>query len=189
MRTVTRRARTAGILLAATLLAACGSDAEPDSDAMDDMDHGESMDSSMVMNDPDATPADEVDGDVTQGDFTVLDTAPPGSDGVTGTAWLAQNDSGTTLTVRLSGLEPETEYVGHLHEQVCTEDDGGDHFQFEDGGDTMPPNEVHIGFTSDAEGNGEATVTNEQRVDDRAPSVVIHPAETSDNRLACAEFA
>lgn len=177
-------------------LAACGDDQDPGSassddsvtdemsDRMDDMD----MDD-MDMGDPDATPADEVEGERTSGSFVVLDTAPPGSDGVAGEAFLAQNDDGTTVTVRLSGLEPDTEYVGHLHAQPCDEDSGGPHFQFEQGGSEEPPNEIHLGFTSDADGEGEATATNDRRVEDGAPSVVIHPADSVDNRLACADFS
>ena len=142
-----------------------------------------------AMNQPDATPADEVDGDVTSGRFVVLDTAPPGSDAVTGRAWVAQDGAGTTVTVRLRGLEPDTRYVGHLHAQSCTEERGGDHFAFDPEGKASPPNEVHLGFTSTAEGSGTATVTNDRRVGDRAPAIVVHPADAMDNRLACADLS
>lgn len=175
------------LLLAGSLLVGCGSEESSDDEPAHNM---EGMDeSSMSMDESEATPADEVDGEVASGDFTVLDTAPPGSEGVAGTAWLAQNQAGTTVTVRLSGLEPDTDYMGHLHVDPCATDGGGDHFQFERGGATTPPNEVHLGFTSDADGAGEATVTSDQQVGDRAPSVVVHPADSMDNRLACADFS
>lgn len=176
----------AGAAAAVLLFSACGAEdeaAEPAADSST-MDHSE-----MTMNDPDATPADEVEGEVQSGDFVVLDTAPPGSDAVTGEAFLAQNDDGTTVTMRLSGLEPDIEYLAHLHEQPCAEDNGGDHFMFDPEGSDVPPNEVHLAFTADSEGSGEATVTNPEEVGDGAPSIVVHPADAMDNRLACADFS
>ncbi|CAN5205276.1 hypothetical protein BH09ACT12_BH09ACT12_00280 [soil metagenome] len=169
-------------LLCAT--AACGDD-EPEADDTTD---GAGM-SGMVMNDPEATPADEVDGDVATGTFSVLDTAPPGSEGVAGQAWLAQNDDGTTVTIRLTGLVPDTAYVSHLHAQTCADDDGGPHFTFDPAGGDDPPNEVHLAFTSTEDGVGEATITNDGQVGDRAPAIVVHPADAMDNRLACADFS
>lgn len=125
----------------------------------------------------------------TESGFVLLDTRPPGMDSVAGTAWLATGDDpGTTLTVSLTGLEPGTEYIGHLHAQACGEGNGGPHFQFDQAGSDQPPNEVHIGFTAEANGAGTATITNPQPVGDGARSVVVHPADASDNRLVCADF-
>ena len=181
-----RRAATTAAALALVLAgAACSGD---DTDPMDQMDGIDQMDR-MAMGDPDATPADEVEGDVTTGEFAVLDTAPPGSEGAAGQAWLAQNDDGTTVTIRLTGLAADTAYMAHLHAETCAVDNGGAHFMFDLDGSDQPPNEVHLAFTSDDEGSGEVTVTNEQQVGDGAPSVVIHPAGAMDNRLACADFS
>ena len=166
--------------------AACGDD-ETDAtgpSGADSMDMSDDM-----MSDPDATPADEVDGEVTTGEFTVLDTAPPGSEDAAGQAWVAQNDDGTTVTIRLTGLAPDTDYLSHLHAQTCSEDNGGDHFKFDLEGSDVPPNEVHLAFTSDADGSGEATITSDQQVGEGAPALVVHPADAVDNRLACADFS
>ena len=193
---MTRLRRTTAVLASLALagtLAACGSNASTEegsdmpgmndsTDGMDGMDMSEA-------NQPDAIPADEVDGEVAEGTFTLLDTAPPGSDDVAGQAWLAQDDDGTTVTIRLSGLEPGVEYVSHLHAQSCSEDNGGAHFAFDLEGEEVPPNEVHLGFTASDDGTGEATVTNDRRVEDLAPSVIVHPADSMDNRLVCADFA
>lgn len=142
-----------------------------------------------TMSETDATRADELEGaELREGAYAVLDTAPPGSEDVTGRVWVAQNDEGTTVTTQLSGLEPGTDYLMHLHEQPCSQDDGGDHFRFDPEGSEEPPNEIHLAFTADAEGVGEATVTNDRRVEDAARSIVIHPADAMDNRLACADF-
>ncbi|WP_323793117.1 CHRD domain-containing protein [Nocardioides sp.] len=186
-----RRAATTTAALSLVLAgAACAND-DPDMPMMDDMSGMDGMDGmdGMAMGDPGATPADEVDGDVTSGEFSVLDTAPPGSDGAAGQAWLAQNDDGTTVTIRLTGLAPDTAYMAHLHAEACASDNGGPHFMFDLDGSEMPPNEVHLAFTADDDGAGEVTVTNEQRVGDGAPSVVIHPTDAMDNRLACADFS
>lgn len=142
-----------------------------------------------AMNELDATPADEVDGQVTSGNFAVLETAPPGSEGVAGRAWTGQNDSGTTVTIQMTGLEPGVEYLSHLHEASCAQDDGGEHFKFDPEGGDLPPNEVHLGFTAAEDGTGVATVTSDQRVGDDAPAIVVHPADAQDNRLACADFS
>lgn len=173
-------------------LTGCGSDdsasAADDSSQMSGMDDGGGMDMSE-MNEPDATPAYEVDGEVKTGNFAVLDTAPPGSEEVTGQAWLAQTDDGTTVTIRFAGLEPDVDYVSHLHDQLCEVDNGGEHFKFDADGSDLPPNEIHLGFTAASDGSGEATVTNDTRVEDGAPAIVVHPADSMDNRLACADFS
>ncbi|GAA1906839.1 hypothetical protein GCM10009737_04540 [Nocardioides lentus] len=176
-----------GLLTTTLLLAGCGGD---DADTADGgaeagaADHS-SMDV-MAMNDPDATPAYDVDG-AAEGAFTVLDSAPPGSEDVAGEAWLAQ-DGGTTVSVELSGLEPGATYMAHLHAEPCGTDDGGPHFQFEVGGEEVPPNEVHLGLEADDEGNATATTTNDREVGDGAPSIVVHPTDLPDNRLVCADF-
>lgn len=180
------RSRTPALAAALVLgLAGCGDDPSDGSAAPADGDHGEM---SMPMNDPDATPADQVEGEVDTATFQVLDTAPPGSEGVAGRSWLAQTGDGTTVTIRMTGLEPGTDYLAHLHEQACDEDGGGDHFAFDAEGPEEPPNEIHLAFTADDDGAGEATVANDRRVDDGAPSVVVHPADSMDNRLACADY-
>ncbi len=183
MRTRRLPAALASLILLGAL-AGCGDDDSQTAEKASDMEGTEMS----TMNDPDATPADEVDGDVAEGTFTVLDTAPPGSEDVAGQAWLAQNDDGTTVTIRLTGLEPGVDYVSHLHAQTCAEDNGGEHFAFDPDGVETPPNEIHLAFTADDEGTGTATVTNDQRVGDAAPAVVVHPADAMDNRLACADF-
>lgn len=184
--------RRPAVALSALLLAltACsGDDAGEAGDPAENGTHGgDHGGDAMSMNDPDATPADEAEGEVAEGQFIVLDTAPPDSDFVAGQAFLAQASDGTTVTVRLTGLTPNTDYLAHLHALPCAQDNGGEHFAFDPDGPEVPPNEVHLAFTSDDFGDGEATVTNPEQVGDDAPSVVVHPADAMDNRLACADF-
>ncbi|MFJ1735646.1 superoxide dismutase family protein [Streptomyces sp. NPDC088254] len=190
-----------GALLAAAavLLSGCGGDSAdrasaqtgssaPASSSAKGMEDMEGM-SRTDMGDPSATPADKVAGaTVVKAAFKLLDTRPPGMDGVEGTAWLAQGSKGTTVTVSLTGLKPGASYMAHLHAQHCSAGNGGEHFQFEKGGATTPPNEVHLMFTADKTGMGMTTVNNSRKTGEDAVAIVVHPSEAQDNRIACADF-
>ncbi len=210
---MTRRTSTrVGVVVAvgALALAACGSDddaAEPadapdgaseapddadETDAMDEMDEMDGMDHStmdMNMGDPDATPADEVTGAaLARGEYELLDTRPAGYDDLAGTAVIARHPGGTTVTTELTGLLPNVDYISHLHAQPCDDDNGGPHYQFEVGGSEFPPNEIHLAFTSDDDGNGFMTAENARIAGLDAVAFVIHPAEFIDNKVACVDF-
>jgi Cu/Zn superoxide dismutase len=185
------RVRFGTLLLALTMvLAACGdSDEAADTTVMaDGMEMDDGMDVAMNMGDPDATPASEVaGGELESGTFALLDTRPSGYDDVTGTAEMARHDGGTTVTVELSGLQPGVEYISHVHAEPCS-NNGGPHYQFEVGGSEVPPNEIHLLFTADEDGNGFMTAENTQTVDERAVAIVVHPLDLIDNKIACADF-
>ncbi|WP_251828818.1 superoxide dismutase family protein [Streptomyces sp. ATCC 21386] len=196
---LTRRRSTAapGAVLAAALtllLTGCGGDSGGHSSAhgketSSSATHGMDGMSDKAMGDPSATPAYKMSGvTVVEGTFTVLDTRPPGMDDVKGTAWLAQGSKGTTVTVSLTGLKPGGVYMAHLHAQRCSDDNGGSHFQFDKGGATVPPNEIHLMFTADKSGMGMTTVTNSRKTGKEAVAIVVHPNEAQDNRIACADF-
>ena len=183
-------------------LAACGSDTDsssatddpvttdaPASTDMADMDMDDADDMDMNMGDPDATPADDVAGaSLARGEFVLMDTRPAGYDDVAGTAVIARHTAGTTVTTELTGLEPNVEYISHVHAQACADGNAGDHYQFEIGGATTPPNEIHLAFTSDNDGNGFMTAENAQIAGVDAVSFVVHPAEFMDNKVACVDF-
>ncbi|WP_327593390.1 superoxide dismutase family protein [Streptomyces chartreusis] len=180
----------------ALLLSGCGGDSENASNTSADQTASASPSQSMgemdgmAMGDPSATPANKVaDAKVVKGSFKLLDTRPPGMDDVKGTAWLAQGPKGTTVTVSLTGLKPGERYMSHLHAQKCSAENGGEHFQFEKGGATTPPNEVHLMFTADKSGTGMMTVNNDRKTGEGAAAIVVHPMAAQDNRIACADFA
>ncbi len=185
------RLRIGALLLAlAVVLAACGgSEESTDTTAMgDEMAMGDGMDMAMNMGDPDATPASEVaGGELVSGTFALLATRPSGYDDVTGTAEMARHDGGTTVTIELAGLQPGGEYISHVHAEPCSSN-GGPHYQFEVGGSEVPPNEIHLLFTADEDGNGFMTAENDETVDERAVAVVVHPLDLVDNKIACADF-
>lgn len=189
--------RTFALTVALVAAGCAGSDeasdasaAELSSETTEAVDEMEGMrDGAMNMGDPSATPADEVaDAALARGDFTLLDTRPVGFDDAAGTAWIARHGGGTTVTVELRGLEPEVDYISHVHADSCANDNGGDHYQFDIGGSELPPNEIHLAFTADADGNGFMTAENDQIAGLDAVALVVHPAELIDNKIACVDF-
>ena len=140
------------VLIAAAVLVACGSDSS-------------------------TTETSGEETEAVSGKFETLVDAPPGYSKVAGEADLERAD-GTTVSINVSGLEPKTDYVAHLHTGGCDQaDPGGPHFQFEKGGSEEPPNEIHLEFTSDAAGEAEAEATSKREVPaGEAGSVVIHLA-------------
>jgi len=113
------------------------------------------------------------------GQLEPLPTAPAGDKAVAGEASLERADGGTAVSLRATGLEPEAEYVAHLHTGGCDQaDPGGPHFKFDASGGDEPPNEIHLEFRSDADGSGKATATSNREVPaGEAGSVVLHEAE------------
>lgn len=172
-------------LVVALSLSSCGSD-DGDPDAMAGM--GDAHEMAMNMGDPTATRADQVDGaDLASGEFVLLDTRPQGFDDVTGTAWIARHDGGTTVTIELAGLQPDTEYISHVHADTCAAN-GGAHYQFEVGGSELPPNEIHLAFTSDRDGRGFMTAENDRVAGAEAVALVVHPQDLIDNKIACVDL-
>jgi plastocyanin len=113
------------------------------------------------------------------GSFERLPGAPPGDRRLAGEATLERSDGGTTVALALTGLEPRTEYVAHLHSGSCRlADPGGPHFKFRPGGSDEPPNEIHLELTSKASGAGSASTFAKREVPlGEAGSVVLHRAE------------
>lgn len=119
------------------------------------------------------------------GKFASVADAPAGYSEVAGEADLERSDGGTTVSLNVSGLQPKTAYVAHLHTGGCDQaDPGGPHFQFEKGGSEEPPNEIHLEFTTDAAGEGEAEASSKREVPaGEAGSVVIHLDDESHHEM------
>jgi hypothetical protein len=118
--------------------------------------------------------------EIVSGDFTPVAGAPAAYSEVSGEAEIERPESGgATVSLGVTGLEPKTAYVAHLHSGGCDQaDPGGPHFQFEKGGSEEPPNEIHLEFKSNAAGEGEAEASSKREVPvGEAGSVVIHTAE------------
>lgn len=147
------------VFVAATALAACGSSDESTSGASDEAE--------------------------ISGEFAPVADAPPAYSEVAGEAEIERSGGGTTVSLEATGLEPKTAYVAHLHTGGCDQaDPGGPHFQFEKGGSEEPPNEIHLEFTTDAAGEGEAEASSKREVPaGEAGSVVIHLAGESHHEM------
>lgn len=179
-------ARTAIVALAAaTALAAavtgCATEATPTTPAPTT----EAM--VMDMGDPDATPASQVpDAQLSSGEFARLATAPTDVS-PHGEAVLARHADGTTVTLHLQGLPPNTGFMAHVHEGACHEA-GGAHYRHDPTGSDVPPNEIHLAFATDANGHGMMTAENPHVADERAVSVVVHLTGPDTPKLACADL-
>jgi len=114
------------------------------------------------------------------GEVKALPDAPAGDRAVAGEATLERADGGTTVSLKVTGLEPSTAYVAHLHTGGCDQaDPGGPHFQFNANGGDEPPNEIHLELRSKADGAASATATSNREVPKgEAGSIVVHEADT-----------
>ncbi|MYA05070.1 MAG: hypothetical protein F4Y37_10750 [Caldilineaceae bacterium SB0664_bin_22] len=152
-------------------------------DAHKDHDHEHAWD---YVGDVNATPADAVEGaDFMEAPFVLMETASVDYNSTTGTAQMAVHDHGTTVTLRLSNLLPNTDYISHVHEEPCSTG-GGAHYRFDPDAGELPPNEIHIDFTSDDDGTGFMTAENANPVDESAHSVIVQT--TAEVSLLCADM-
>lgn len=199
MKTLTDSRRLGALAFAVAItMAACSFDSDTVSDGAtipagattgDTTDPTAMGDMDMNIGDPDATPAGDVEGAaLARGEYVLLDTRPAGYDDVEGAAVIARHGGGTTVTTELTGLLPNVDYISHVHAQACTDDNAGPHYQFEPGGPTVPPNEIHLAFTSDDEGKGFMTAKNHDVAGGEAVSFVVHPQQFVDNKIACVDF-
>jgi hypothetical protein len=126
--------------------------------------------------DDDTTGTSGEGGATVTGEFVTLAEEPAADFQIMGEAELERVDGGTVVSISVSGLKPKTQYIAHLHTGGCDQaDPGGPHFQFEKGGSAEPPNELHLRFTSDSAGEGEATTSSKREVPvGEAGSVVLH---------------
>ncbi|HET6997673.1 MAG TPA: hypothetical protein VFI03_03705 [Solirubrobacterales bacterium] len=122
----------------------------------------------------------EDESEAVSGQFKLVPGAPFGYESLAGKATLERADGGTTVLLSATGLEPSTAYVAHLHSGSCDQTDpGGPHFKFNPNGSDEPPNEIHLEFSSKADGDGRATASSDREVPlGEAGSVVIHEAES-----------
>ncbi|HYJ22099.1 MAG TPA: hypothetical protein VEW07_08765 [Solirubrobacterales bacterium] len=130
--------------------------------------------------------SDEDKTEVVSGQLKLVSGASAGDQAVSGEATLERADGGTTVSLSATGLEPDTEYVAHLHTEGCGQaEPGGPHFKFDAGGGDEPPNEIHLEFSSNAKGEGRAETSSNREVPvGEARSIVLHEAEADDMTAA-----
>jgi Cu-Zn family superoxide dismutase len=139
------------------------------------------------------------------GDVVTYDEALVPS-GATGKVTARESDGATTVTLEVSGFQPNRTYGAHAHINPCGAEgkDAGPHFQFKpdpvtpstDPAYANPQNEIWLDLTTDAEGAGSSTSTVDWEfpADRRAASVIVHAmptatepgkAGTAGDRAAC----
>jgi Cu/Zn superoxide dismutase len=120
---------------------------------------------------------------------------------VEGTAQMTRTADGTSVKIKVRGLEPGTTYGAHLHNAPCAVNEGGAHYMDDPAGASTPPNELWLSSTSDplagitanaggvAQGRGSADWVARPEAD----AVVIHaipPGGTTAGgpKIACADL-
>ncbi len=132
---------------------------------------------------------EEVDGTPPTVTATLLGTfegsfTPTTGTAIEGTGEMIVEEDSTTINVDVGGLEPNSQYSGHLHDLACGED--GPHYRDDPDGATEPPNELWLsatqdptaGFTTDADGNATATGVADWAARATAQSVMVHVGST-----------
>lgn len=95
----------------------------------------------------------------------------------------------TRVRVSAAGLDPNLEYMVHVHALPCSTNDGGGHYKIDrDETATVEENELWLSLETDAEGVGSVTETFEHTARADARSIVIHDPEDS-AKLACIDLA
>lgn len=111
--------------------------------------------------------------------------------GATAAVTTSEQDGKTTVTLKVSGLQPSRAYGAHAHTKPCGPDGAaaGPHYQFKqdpvspsvDPAFANPENEIWLDLVTDGSGAGTATSTVPWTfpADRRAESVIIHEMATS----------
>ena len=128
------------------------------------------------------------ESEAVSGTFEPVSGAPAEYASVAGEATLERSDDGTAVSLQATGLEPKTAYVAHLHSEGCEQaEPGGPHFKFDPQGSDEPPNEIHLEFSANGSGSGNAKASSEREVPrGEAGSVVLHEAEAEHMTAAAA---
>jgi len=121
---------------------------------------------------------------VTRGDVNAFAT---GVGPITGRAQMVRTADGKTIvSLHVEGLAPNTTYGSHVHKQACADGDADGHYKFDPAGAAAPPNEIWLGFTTNAAGVGNSDTTAYAIAGPSAVAVVIHAPGGA--KIACADL-
>ncbi|MBM7513499.1 PKD repeat protein [Nocardioides cavernae] len=108
---------------------------------------------------------------------------------LTGTASMVRSRDTTVTTLDVTGLKPNAAHMVHVHEQSCSNGNGGAHFRFDTDLPFSEENEIWLPFTSKADGtSGEVVVTSDQRAGSKAMAIVIHDPDNPAKRIGCVDL-
>ena len=95
----------------------------------------------------------------------------------------------TTVVIRVRGLEANTSYPAHVHNQPCSATPpGGSHYQHVVGGPVDAVNEIWPTVVTDDRGHGLGVALHGERARADARSIVIHYPPNTSIRLACVDL-
>lgn len=99
-------------------------------------------------------------------------------------------DGATEMSMSISGLVPNGNYVAHVHNQPCALGQAGGHYKKDPAvAEVVAANELWFTMTSDADGLAHSTVLEQHAARGEALSVVIHdPLTTPPAKMACADL-
>jgi hypothetical protein len=121
---------------------------------------------------------------VTRGDVHAFAT---GVGPITGRAQMVRTADGKTIvSLHVEGLAANTAYGSHVHKQACADGDADGHYRFDPAGAAAPPNEIWLGFATNAAGIGNSDTTAYATAGPTAMSVVIHAPGGA--KIACADL-
>jgi len=131
-------------------------------------------------------PAQADGATVTSGEIHAFATSTDA--GIAGSATMVRTADGKTIvTVHAAGLAPDTTYGSHVHLQACANGNAGGHYRFDPSGPALPPNEIHLGFTTNAAGIGLGRAVVDASAGPTAVAVVIHAPGGA--KIACADLS
>lgn len=131
--------------------------------------------------------------EVTHGHFHTLQGGTDLGYRVSGSAVMVRSNrqgGRTTVLVAARGLDPDTTYPVHVHNQPCSATPpGGSHYQHVVGGPVDAVNEIWPAITTNRHGRGTGYATHGARARADAMSIVIHYPPNTSIRLACLDLA
>jgi hypothetical protein len=143
-----------------------------------------------------ASPADaegHPDREVTRGHVMTLQGGEDLGYELRGRARMVRTDRWggmTRVVIRVRGLDPNTSYPAHVHNQPCSATPaGGGHYQHVIGGSVDPVNEIWPTITTDDRGSGLGFAIHGERAREDARSIVVHYPPNTSIRLACVDLS
>lgn len=92
----------------------------------------------------------------------------------------------TSVTLKVQGLAPNTDYRVQVHNQTCHQEMGGGYYQHEVGAESNEANEIRLPLTTNSGGSGYNKSVSDFVAHTAARSLVIQ--DTEQVRLACADL-
>lgn len=104
---------------------------------------------------------------------------------VDGRALVRRQGGSTQVSVQLSGLMPNTQFMGHVHDLPCDVNAGGGHYKMDPAiAETIEANEMWVSLQTDDTGYAIDENIIEHMARPEAQAIVIHDADGA--RVACA---